>query len=156
VAAARDNHDVSILEEDATTLFTMSTDSSAPSPLNDCPGGDATRESSPLAISMAGPVLGGEDSVDAKEHLELRKVYHSAARRIAAMSNLATKDMDGVGDVDNINKTRRRKVWEVCAVLTSIALLLIAAAVVVTLVHGTRGRRPRPFSSSSSEDENSP
>jgi hypothetical protein len=155
VAVARDNHDASILEEDATTLFTMSTDSS-PSPSKDCLGGDRL-ETSILAIPIAGPVL-GEDPVNAKEYLELRKVHRSAARRAAMSNNEAivgaprSKDMDG-GDV-NI-KTNRRKVWEVCAVLTSIALVLIAAAVVVAIVHGNRG--PRPSSQQDdSQDENSP
>jgi hypothetical protein len=153
--AARDNHTVSIRGEDGdighdNTTFTMSIDSS-PSPSKDSLRDDP--ESTRLALPLAGPV--GEDPYDEEEDakdVELPKIQHKAARAVKttseAISAANVNDMDG-GDT-NIKKMRMTG-WKICTVLTCFALVLIAAAVFVTMVHGTREGKPR----ASQQDEDS-
>jgi hypothetical protein len=154
---------VSVLEDDNTFTLSMDDDSSSSlSPLKDCVGPDSTR----LALPLAGPVIDEEDTdVDDKEKDDDAKEQDAEHRKIGNRENAAiankcsgdtgastttaamAMDMNGARRRDDYHNNRvkmmRIKSWKlVCVLLTSAALVLNAAAVVVTLVYGQRGGKP--------------
>jgi hypothetical protein len=138
--AARDNRSVSIQQEDGDydkTTFTMSSPSPSKDSLRDDP--EITR----LALPFAGPV--GEDPDDDEEE--------NAKEQTAKAKNSAVNVMDG--DDTDIKKMTR-KGWKLCTVLTCFALVLIATAVYVTVVHGATEGKPNASQQDDSEDVSSP